>query len=107
MELPQPPPGSPGMFRCAGKGCMEDLLKEAGFKNISEKEVEGKLNAGTPDVYWNFMTEIAAPVVAALSKADDQQKEKIKKEVFEAVVNRFPDGNTMIDSSALVIYAEK
>ncbi|MDB5228564.1 MAG: methyltransferase type 11 [Bacteroidota bacterium] len=107
IELPQPPPGSPGMFRCAGKGCMEDLLKQAGFKNISEKEINGKLNVRTPEVYWNFMTEVAAPVVAALGKADDQQKEKIKKEVYESLMNKFPDGKTVIDSSAMVIYGEK
>ncbi len=107
MQLPTPPPGAPGMFRCAESGLIQNLFKHAGLKNTSEKEVTGKLRAGTADVYWNMMTEIAAPFVAALSKADDAMKEKIRDEVFQAVIKKYPDGNVFIDSSALVIYGEK
>ena len=85
MELPPPPPGSPGMFRCANDGLMSDIFRDAGLNNISIKEVTGKMNCGTTDVYWNSMTEVAAPVVAALSKADEEMNEKIKKEVYNIV----------------------
>ena len=34
MELPPPPPGAPGMFRCAKDGLMADLFQQAGLKNI-------------------------------------------------------------------------
>ncbi len=107
MELPPPPPGAPGMFRCSNKDLIPDLFHQAGLKNISVKEVAGKMNCRTADVYWNSMTEVAAPVVAALSKADDSMKTKIKNEVFQKVTEKYPDGNVMIDSSALVIFGEK
>lgn len=107
MQLPPPPPGAPGMFRCAKGGFIPDLFRQAGLKNISEEEVSGKLQGGTTDTYWNFMTEVAAPVVAALSKADDAMTLKIKKEVFALVNQKYPDGKAAIDSSALVIYGEK
>ena len=107
MELPAPPPGSPGMFRCAKDGFISDLFSQAGLKNISQKEIAGKLNSKTTDVYWNMMTEVGAPIVAALSKADDAMKAKIKGEVYHAVNQKYPDGNILIDSSALVIYGEK
>lgn len=107
MQLPAPPPGAPGIFRCAGDGFISDLFLQAGLKNISAKEVNGKLNCKTTDVYWNMMTEIGAPIVAALSKADEAMKEKIKKEVYQAVNQKYPDGNIVIDSSANVIYGEK
>jgi ubiquinone/menaquinone biosynthesis C-methylase UbiE len=107
MDLPVPPPGAPGMFRCAKDGLIKDLFLEVGLKNVSQKEVAGKLNAKTTDGYWNMMLDIGAPIVAALSKADDATKEKIKKEVFEVVNQKYPDGNVIIDSSALIIYGEK
>ena len=107
MELSGPPPGAPGMFRCAEPGFMTDLFKHAGLKNISQKEINGKLNSKTTDTYWNMMTEVGAPIVAALSKADESMKEEIKREVFELVNQKYPDGNVVIDSSALVIYGEK
>jgi ubiquinone/menaquinone biosynthesis C-methylase UbiE len=107
MDLPAPPPSAPSMFRCAKPGLIGDLLAEVGLKNITEKEITGKMNARTADVYWNMMTEVAAPFVAALSKADDAMKRKIKTEVFDLLAQKYPDGNVVIDSNALVIYAEK
>ena len=107
MQLPPPPLGAPGIFRCAKDGLIADLFRQAGLKNSSETEVNGKLNTGTIDVYWNFMTEVVAPVVAALSKADDAMKSKIKDEVYESVGQKYPNGMIAIDSSAQVIYGEK
>jgi ubiquinone/menaquinone biosynthesis C-methylase UbiE len=107
MDLPVPPPDAPGMFRCAKDGLIKDLFLQEGLKNVSQKEVAGKLNAKTTDGYWNMMLDIGAPIVAALSKADDATKEKIKREVFEIVNQKYPDGNVIIDSSALIIYGEK
>lgn len=107
MQSPQPPPDAPGMFRCAKSGLMVSLFEQAGLRNTSEKEVTGKLNCGSTDIYWNMMTEVAAPFVSALSNADEHLKEKIKGEVFQAVHNKYPDGNIQIDSSALIIYGEK
>jgi len=91
MQLPPPLQGAPGMFRCAKSGFIADLFRQAGCKNILEKEVNGKLNSGTTDAYWNFMTEVVAPVVAALSKADDATKTRIKSEVYELVNQKYPD----------------
>ncbi len=107
MQLPPPPPGAPGMFRCAKSGFIADLFRQAGCKNISEKEVSGKLKSGTADVYWNFMTDVAAPVVAALGKADDAMKAKIKSEVYELINQKYPEEKVQIDSNALIIYGEK
>jgi ubiquinone/menaquinone biosynthesis C-methylase UbiE len=107
MALPQPTPGAPGMFRCSKPGLMKAIFENAGFKNINEQEVPTKLNAGTIDVYWNMMTEIGAPIVAALSNASDELREKIKNEVFELVSQKYPGGLVAIEASAIVISAEK
>lgn len=106
MELPQPPSGAPGMFRCCKPGLMNEIFENAGFNNIAEKEVVSKLNSGTVETFWNMMTEVGAPIVAALSKADDGLKEKIKKEVFELVKSKYPD-HVAIDASAIVISGKK
>jgi ubiquinone/menaquinone biosynthesis C-methylase UbiE len=107
MELQVPPPGAPGMFRCARDGFISGLFLQAGLRNVCVTEVAGKMNCKTPDVYWNVMTDVGAPVVAALNKADDAIKEKIKREVYQAVNQKYPDGNVLIDSSAWVIYGQK
>ena len=107
IELPPPPPGSPGMFRCAKDGLISDIFSQVGLKNISQTEIFGKLNCKTSDAYWGMQTEVGAPIVAALSKASDDMKEKIKIETYAALSQKYPDGNIIIDSSALVIYGEK
>ena len=106
LELPPPPPGAPGMFRCAKPGLMTAIFENAGFKNITATEVASKLNSGTVETYWNMMTEVGAPIVAALSKADEAMKQKIKEEVFAQVKERYP-GHVAIDAGAIVISAEK
>jgi ubiquinone/menaquinone biosynthesis C-methylase UbiE len=105
--VPAPPPGSPGMFRCATPGFLAGLFREAGLKNITEKEIGGKMECGDNNTYWNFMNEVAAPVVAAMSKADDEMKEKIKKEVFEVIDQKYPDKKAAIDWGAVIVYGEK
>lgn len=107
MQIPPPAPGAPGMFRCAKPGLMQDIFRQAGLKNTFEKEVNGLLKCENTDTYWNMMNDVAAPFVAALSKADDAMKSKIKKEVYEIVDAKFPGGKVHIDSSALLIYGEK
>ncbi len=106
MELPPPQPGAPGMFRCAKPGLMKDIFEKAGFRNINIKEVSSRLNSGTVATYWEMMTEIGAPIVAALSKADESLREKIRKEVVELVRKKHP-GVVAIDGNAIVISAEK
>lgn len=107
IELPPQPPGAPGMFRCAKDGLISNIFAQAGLKNISQKEIPGKLNCKTIDAYWAMQTEVGAPIVAALSKATDEVKEKIKTETYAAINEKYPGGNIVIDSSALVIYGEK
>jgi ubiquinone/menaquinone biosynthesis C-methylase UbiE len=107
MDLPTPPPGAPGMFRCGSSGHLAGLFREAGLKNVSEKEITGKVNYGSNETYWSFMNEVVAPVVSAMSKADDAMKEKIKEEVFELVDQKYPDKKASLDYGAVIVYGEK
>jgi len=107
IQLQPPPPEAPGMFRCAKTGLMEGLFNQVGLKNTSVSELLSKLNTGTAEVYWSMMTEVAAPFVSALSKADDALRAKIKEEVLDIVNQKFPDGIVNFDGTALIIYGEK
>lgn len=107
MAPPAPPPGAPGMFRCAGPGFLVELFRQAGFSGVTEKLITGHLHCGTNENYWNFMNEVAAPVVAALSNADEATKTKIKREVFDLVDQRYPDKQAALDYGALVVKGRK
>lgn len=109
VDASPPPPGAPGMFRCAEDGMMADVFARAGLDNVTETEVAGKLNCGTAETYWNMMTEVAAPIVAALDKTDDATTETIKNDVFQKINRDYTeaDGNVVLDTSAVVVYGEK
>jgi ubiquinone/menaquinone biosynthesis C-methylase UbiE len=107
LEMPQPPPGAPGMFRCAKPGLIKELFEKAGFKNVKEKIVSDKIDYGTAEQYWQFMTEVVAPVVNALNKTDESTRQKIKDEVFAACNTMLTNGKLVINDSSIIISAEK
>jgi SAM-dependent methyltransferase len=107
VALPPPPPDAPGIFRCAADGMIVDLLRNAGLRDVTQTEVPGSMNSGTVDIYWEMMTEMAAPIASALSNADEETQAKIKREVFDALQAMFPSGNVAMASSALVISGAK
>lgn len=105
MNLPAPPSDAPGMFRCAKAAFMEEHFKAAGFQNISVSEVDTALNLDA-ETYWEMITEVGAPIVAAMSKADASMRTKIKAEVFRKIQEKFPDGNIQMQATALLIVGE-
>jgi SAM-dependent methyltransferase len=103
VEMPPPPPGSPGLFRCAAEGMMAKTFKEAGLLDVAEEEVSAMMVHDAPARYWDFMTEIAAPVVAGLSRADAATREKIRGEVLELALQSVSDGKVHLRSTAMII----
>jgi ubiquinone/menaquinone biosynthesis C-methylase UbiE len=103
VEMPSPPPGSPGLFRCAPEGTMRAAFVEARLRDIDDEEVSTFMVHETPEQYWQFMTEIAAPVVAGLAKADAATRERIRTEVLEVACRSMRDGTVQMLSTATVI----
>ena len=107
ISLPAPVPEAPGMFRCARPGIISGLLTDAGFTAVSSKEIVGNVGHASPEKYWENMTEVGAPIVAALSKADEATRQAIHDDVMSQLQNKMVDGKVMLDFSALIIYGEK
>jgi SAM-dependent methyltransferase len=107
MQLQPPPAGAPGMFRCAADGLMQRIFKEAGLKNISETVVDSSLKMTDNEMFWKMHTEVGAPIVAALSKADEVMKAKIKADTFSQLDEKFKGLQVTPEASALIIYGEK
>ena len=107
VEMPTPPPGSPGLFRCAAPGYMETAFRKGGLKDITVKTVAGEITFKTAEEYWRFMTEIAAPVVAGLAKADEPTCKKIEATVLDLARKTSPDGKPRLPWSASVISGSK
>lgn len=105
--LPPPPPGAPGLFRCASPGYMDDAFRKGGLKNIGTREVAGEMDFETSQQYWNLMTEVAAPVVAGLAKADETTRDKIKATVLDLADKTSSLGRPRFHWSACVTHGAK
>lgn len=105
INVPSPQPGAPGMFRCAAPGLMAELFTQAGLQEATERPLPCTLDVAGGEEYWNMMTEVAAPFVAALKSSDAGTVAKIKADVVAAMNERFPDGK--ITGVATVITAVK
>ncbi len=107
LQQPPPNPSTPSMFRCAQPGLIKSLLEKAGFKSIKEQEITGTVKYNDFEHFWTMTNDVAAPVVGALSKADNTMRTKIKNEM-EAFAGKHtgPEGFAM-EYCSLVISAEK
>jgi ubiquinone/menaquinone biosynthesis C-methylase UbiE len=85
VSLPASVAGAPGMFRCAPAGLIAGLLRDAGFCGVTEREVSGQVVYDSADHYWTMMMEVAAPVVTAMSGADESIRATVKSEVYAAL----------------------
>jgi ubiquinone/menaquinone biosynthesis C-methylase UbiE len=103
VDMPTPPPGSPGLFRCAQAGMMRHAFEEAGLKDLREEDVSSMMTHASPETYWNFMTDIAAPVVAGLAKADAATQAKIRDEVLSLARQATQEGKVRLRSTATII----
>ena len=107
VDMPAPPPGSPGLFRCAAAGYMAGVFRDAGLRNVTEKEVGAPIQFDSPDEYFTFMNEIAAPVVAGIAKADAPTHARIKAAVLGLAAQSSAGGKTRFDGCAIVVCGEK
>lgn len=107
LGLPSPGPSTPHMFRCSKPGFMKKLLTKAGISNIEESEIQGKMDCKITDVYWHLMSNLTVPLVTPITKADAAIRHRIKAEVFQAINERFEDGEVAPESSAIVISGTK
>ena len=82
---------------------MRAVFAEAGLRDIAEEEVSCDMVIDTPERYWEFMTDIAAPVVAGLAKADEAARERIPVEVLDLARQFLRDGVVRMPSTATVI----
>jgi SAM-dependent methyltransferase len=107
VEMPPAAPDAPGLFRCAAPGFMARAYEDARIGNVTETDIASEVEFQTPELYWTFMTEIAAPVVAGLARADASTQEAIRRAVLDRVSLDSGSGKVKFPWRARVTSGEK
>ncbi|MET4134698.1 methyltransferase domain-containing protein [Pseudarthrobacter sp. PvP090] len=102
-ELPVPPAGAPGLFRCAAQGFMSRVFTEAGLVDVIERKVSTDLVQASPELYWEFMTDIATTVAVGLARADAESRELIRSDVFQLLGRYEHNGAIRLRSTATIV----
>jgi ubiquinone/menaquinone biosynthesis C-methylase UbiE len=84
IDLPQPDPTAPGIFRLAKPGELAGMLQEAGLVDITEQEFLAEWSYESPEHYYSTMMEIAAPVQNLMAGCSDSQRQEVKRLILEA-----------------------
>jgi ubiquinone/menaquinone biosynthesis C-methylase UbiE len=107
IETPKPSADAPGMFRCAKPGLVKQLFENAGFKNIKEETVSGKLDFGDAENYWLNRTEMSEATISSLDRVDEATRKKIKDELLAYCNSKLTNGKLIMHYASLIISAEK
>ncbi len=102
LSVPPPPADGPGLFRCSQDGALAAILNNSQFVQSRQMEVKGEISFNSAHHYWEFMTDVVAPVVAALAKSDSATQEAVKAAVINEVEKRRQNGAVKLNWQAWV-----
>lgn len=84
MELPKPPPGTPGIFAMADPTRLQELLASSGFRDIKLEELEfNMIQVNDGQAYWDVMSDLAAPVMQMVNQLNNTTRDAFIKELIE------------------------
>lgn len=102
LDLPKPPPDSPGIFKCAQAGLTSKLLGSAGLVSVTEKGLAGEATFDSTEQYWDVMSDIAGPIMQALENAPQEVVEEVRVTVLNKAANFIRDGIMYANWEAII-----
>ena len=104
LDVPPPPPGTPGPMSRPTQEAIGGLLEGGGFSDIEVEELEMSFDLDSAEQYTEFTREIAAPIVAMISP----HPEEVQRETWQAItdaVAETADGEDRISLTNQVLVA--
>lgn len=107
VNVPQPPPGAPGPLSLADTGALERNLTDAGFSGIKIERITVTIDAASSDEYVSMLKDVAAPIVALVSKHPPEKKTELWDAIARAASSRAtPDGKVTFENESILIAAK-
>jgi enediyne biosynthesis protein CalE5 len=116
LNVPSPPPGTPGPYALADINILQGALSHTGFTDIKHERLNVTFEFATGEEYINYTKAVAAPIKSMLSKESDERQEEIWNIVREQVRNNYTmgagDGDTnshpvIMDNECIFVAAKK
>lgn len=106
LELPPPPPGTPGIFALCDRRRLEELVRTAGFVDATTDTMEVRGTFSSVADYVTYLKDVGAPIKNLLEGKPPQLHEKVWQAVAEANVQFVgSDGNLYLSGEAIIVSA--
>jgi SAM-dependent methyltransferase len=83
LDVPPPPPGTPGPLSRPTPDAIGGLLEGGGFSDVQVEELEVTFPFDSPEEYVAYTKAIAAPIVAMISP----HPEEVQRETWQAITD--------------------
>lgn len=96
VDIPTPPPGTPGIFAFAAPVRLRSTIEAGGFGDVQIEPFEfvvGEFASG--EEYWTFMREIAAPLARLYGQLSSDDQRVVDREIH-AEAERSRTGDTVV-----------
>lgn len=106
LELPPPPPGTPGVFALSDVQRLDDLHRTAGFVNVTTEALEVRGTFSSVAEYVAYLKDVGAPIKNLLEGKPPELHEKAWQAVAEANEPFVgPDGKLHLYGEAIIVSA--
>jgi enediyne biosynthesis protein CalE5 len=102
LQVPPPPPGTPGPLSRPTADAIGGLLKGGGFSDIETEEADVGMEWASPEEFTTFVREIAPPITAMIEPHPPDVQEATWNAITEACRERAGDGPVRLTSVALL-----
>ena len=88
-EVPQPPPGGPGIFALSDRNQLAELLETAGFDDITVEDMAiTPFEADTARGYWEILSDLAGPVSVLYNEMAEETQAAFVRDFSRGVEER-------------------
>jgi SAM-dependent methyltransferase len=103
LNVPPPPPGTPGPLSRPTPEAISGLLEGGGFSDVEVEELEVEMEWESPEAFVRFLNEIAPPVRALIAPHPPEVQDETWAAIADAVrPNAASDGTLRLNNLALV-----
>lgn len=82
LGMAPPPEDAPGFYRFSNPEKLKATLSAAGFTASEIREVNGELHFESAAKYWEFMTDVVAPIAKALQDTTPEKRSEAREAVL-------------------------
>jgi SAM-dependent methyltransferase len=95
LQVPPPPPGTPGPLSRPTPDALGGLLEAGGFSDVEVEEAEVSMEWPSAEEFTTFIREIAPPITALLAPHPQEVQDETWAAITEAVRERAADGGAV------------